>query len=327
MTQRQAERKGNHFALGVRHVGTLDQMKSIGLDLRVMAKRGLLDFVMPSNYWQSSWDIPCEEWKRELGLNVAVYGAIEIAPNWLHGLLPQQKNGNAELGKERAVNYRLTPYSPPLLHGNAAAKFAAGADGIEVYNMPCADQVSHWPWPDEPGRAEYSALKDLTCVEALRGREKFYALSSQSGYYVYQPFESVAVFPCALKAQERRVCRIPMLAETAGSTLELVLQLVVEERDDMPPLGLSFNGAWPRFDGEHDERLLFPVANMTHHEPGHIGWNFTFPIEAICEGWNEIVIMNGAPSDESSGAANLTIFSLELAVREFAVRENPNAPV
>jgi hypothetical protein len=312
LTRRQAAHQGKYYALGLRHVGTLDQMKSIGLDIRAMAKRGTLDFVTPSNFWQSSWDIPCDEWKRELGPDVAVYGAIEIAPNWLHGYLPEQTQGNTSLGKAEAVNYRLTPYSPPLLHGNAAAKFALGVDGVEVYNMPCADQPSHWPWPDEPGCAEYSALGALSNLDQLRNREKFYTLSSQTGYYTHPPFESPANFPCILGSQEQRACRIPMMAEAQENIHELVLQLVTQNRADLPPLGVSFNGAWPRFDGVRDERLLFPVATMTHHAPDQVGLNFVFPLHSIREGWNEIVVMNGASGDTRDAA---TIFSLELAVR------------
>ncbi len=319
-TQKRGEQKGEHYALGVKHVGTFDQLRDIGIDLREMARREIIDFVCPTNFWQSSWDIPIKQIKEELGPNVAVYGSIEIAPNWLEGYLPDQFVGNAGLGNELAVNYRLTPFCPPMLRGNAAAKLVAGADGIEVFNFPCADQVSHWPWPDEPGSAQYEALRGIDDLEALRGQTKFYTLSSQTGYYLHQPFETVSPFPGALGPQERRVCRIPMCAEN-DENLELTIQIVVENRDDSPPLGVYFNGVWPRFDGERDEHLLFAVANMTHHAPTRIGLNFSFPIEDIREGWNEIVVMNGAIKDwsEQNPPELITVFSVELAVREKAV--------
>jgi len=316
VTQAQGEKIGKHYALGVKHVGTLNQMRSIGIDLRAMAQQNIIDFTSPTNFWQSSWDIPCDEMKQELGGDVAVYGAIEIAPNWLQGLLPEQPKGNTALGLPLAVNYRLTPFSPPTLWGNAAAKLAAGADGIEVYNFACADQPSHWIWEDDPGHAQYSALPNLADLETLRGRAKFYSLSSATGYYVHQPFETVAPFPGVLGPQERRTCRIPMCAET-NDELEFVVQLVVEKREELPPLGIYFNEAWPTFDSARDQKLLFAVATMTHHAPDKVGLNFSLPLSAIQEGWNEIVVMNGAAADFSGavGKDAVTVYSVEVAVR------------
>jgi hypothetical protein len=316
VTERQAEKIGKPYSLGIKYLGTLEQMRGIGLDLREMARQGIIDFVLPTNSWQTSWDIPCDELRAEMGPEVAVYGVVEIAPNWLQGWLPQQAKGNAGLGSELAVDYRLTPACPPILRGNAAAKLVLGVDGIEVYNYPPADQPSHWPWEDEPCRAEYTALKGVEDLEFLRGQPKFYTFPSQTGYYQHQLFESVGPFPTVLGPCERRATRLPMCAETA-ETLEFVIQVVVEKKDTLPPVGVYFNGCWPNFDAAPDERLLFPVATMTHHTPDHLGLTFTFPLSSIREGWNEIVVMNGAPKDfwKDQSADYVTVVSLELAVR------------
>ncbi|NQU09845.1 hypothetical protein HQ590_03570 [bacterium] len=317
LAAKRARRTGKPYPVGIKYVGTLDQLRTIGLDVREMAKRDLIDFVAPTNDWQSSWDIPCDELARELGPGVAVYGSIEFAPNYLHGYLPHQKRGNQGLAAPLAVNYRLTPYCPPLLRGNAAAKLVLGVDGIEVYNFPCADAVHHWPWEDEPGCAQYPALRRLDELEYLRGKPKAYTLSSQTGYYALPPYETVAPFPAVLRPGERRACRLPMCAEPARSKLEFVIQVVVEKKDNLPPVGVYLNGSWPRFDGTADERLLFPVATMTHHTPDHLGLNFRFPLSSIREGWNEIVVMHGQPKDfwaDQSGDS-VTVESLECAVR------------
>jgi hypothetical protein len=318
VTERQGRKIGRPYVVGIKYNGTLDQSRTIGLDLREIVKRSAIDYVSPTNFWQSSWDIPCDELRRELGPEVGIYGAIEIGPNWLHGYLPQQKTPNAGIGAALAINYRLTPFCPALLRGNAAAKLVLGVDGIEVYNFPCADQPSHWPWEDEPGRAEYPALKRLDDLGFLRGRPKAYTLSSQYGYYVLPPFESVAAFPTTLNVGESRACRLPMCAEPASSGLEFVIQIVVEKKEKQPPVGLYFNGSWPRFDGTPDDRLLIPVATMTHHTPDHVGLNFVFPLSSIREGWNDIVVMHGSPKrwgvDQKDEAVN--VVSLEAAVRE-----------
>jgi hypothetical protein len=109
-----------------------------------------------------------------------------------------------------------------------------------------------------------------------------------------------------------------MCAERERDGLEFVIQVVLEKKDKLPPVGIQFNGAWPRFDGQPDDRMLFPVANMTHHTPDHVGLNFRYPLASIREGWNEIVVMSGVAkawgTDQASEA--VTVVSLEAAVRE-----------
>lgn len=319
MAERRAKATGRPFTLGVRYFGTLDQMKSIGLDFRAMAQRGILDWVGPTNAWQSSWDIPLDEIKRELG-GVAVYGVLEFSPNFVHGWLPHQARGNPNLGAKEAVNYRLSPACPPILRGNAAAKLVLGAEGIEVYNFACGEQAGHWPWPEEPYRAEYAALRGLDDLESLRGKPKLYTFSSQVGYYAHALFEGVSPFPLTLGPGERRAVKMPMAAERAGSGLELVVQVIVKTQDPPPPIGVYFNGCWPNFSPARDERLLFPVATMTHHAPGQVGLNYPFPIGAIREGWNEIVVMHGTEknfwADQSKEPVRIEM--VEAGVREWA---------
>lgn len=316
MTERRAKQTGRPFSLGVKYFGTLDQMRSIGLDFRAMARQGILDWVGPTNAWQSSWDIPLDEIKRELP-GVAVYGVLEFSPNFVHGWLPHQKQGNPNLGTTEAVNYRLSPPCPPILRGNAAGKLVLGAEGIEIYNFACSEQRGHWPWPEEPYRAEYPALRGLDDIEFLRGKPKLYTLSSQYGYYTQVLFESVSAFPMTLGPGERRAVRLPMMAEQASSNLELVVQVIVKKKDTLPPVGVYFNGCWPNFSPTRDERLLFPVATMTHHAPAQVGLNYSFPLNAIREGWNEIVVIHGTAKnsliDQSEHIVHIEM--VEAAVR------------
>jgi len=318
LTEQRAKRLGKPYPLGIKYFGTLDQMLSIGLDLREMARRNIIDFVSPTNSWQTSWDIPCDELARELGPDVAVHGVLEFAANYLLGWLPHRKEGNAYLGHPLAVDYRLSPACPPILRGNAAAKLVLGVDGIEIYNFACSEQRSHWPWPEEPYRAEYEALRGLSDLTFLRGKPKFYTFPSQTGYYTHALFENVAPFPAVLGPGERRAGRLPMCAEPDDTGMEFVVQVVVRGQDALPPVGVYLNGCWPNFSSTPDERLLVPVATMTHHIPDHMGLNFHFSVSSIREGWNEIVVMNGTPKDHWADQSKdtVTIVSLEAAVRE-----------
>jgi hypothetical protein len=291
-------------------------MRSIGLELRAMAEHGFIDWVAPTNSWQTSWDIPCDELRAELGPKVAVYGVLEMAPNWLHGYLPEQTRGNVGIGSELPINYRLSPCCPPMLHGNAAAKLVLGFEGIEIYNYPPADQTSHWPFEGDGCKAEYDALQQIDNLEHLRGKPKLYTFASQNGYYQHELFEKFGPFPTVLCAAEKVAGRVPMCAETDPG-LEFVIQVVVEKQEKLPPIGIHFNGCWPRFDGVPDDRLLFPVASMTHHTPDHTALNFNFALTDIREGWNEIVVMHGTARDWSIAGQQepITVHSVELGLR------------
>lgn len=67
MTQAHAKRKGRPFRLGMRMLGHLDQMRSIGIDVEAMAREGLLDFVSAGNIHQAFWDIPFDRLRGQLG--------------------------------------------------------------------------------------------------------------------------------------------------------------------------------------------------------------------------------------------------------------------
>jgi hypothetical protein len=109
-----------------------------------------------------------------------------------------------------------------------------------------------------------------------------------------------------------------MCAEPAGRGLELVVQVVVEKQDTLPDVGVCFNGSWPSFEREETDKLLFPNRPATHHLPEYQAYNYVLPVEAVREGWNEIVVYNGGhPGDaeQDSSSNTITIVSVEVAVR------------
>ena len=122
--------RGKAYPLGLRVPANLGYMKNCGLDIKLLAREGLVDFVNFSNFWQTSWDIPYDSLRRELGPHVAIYGVIEDAPNWVDGYSP--KTGTS--------GPRYLSASAELLRGNAANKLSMGCDGIEHFNFFCTDE-------------------------------------------------------------------------------------------------------------------------------------------------------------------------------------------
>ncbi len=314
LCDKKAKKTGKPFYMGIRYAGTFDQLKQIGIDIPAMAKRSLLDFVCPTNTWQTSWDIPCDRIKEQLGKDIAVYGVIELGTNWLMVYYPDGKP-NLRIGATDPRGYRLSAFSSEILRGNAAGKLVLGCDGIETFNFFCADTPGHWVWEEADCFADYSSLKNLHDIEFLKGKEKFYTFSSGIGFYVHNFFETIGQIPAHIEPQCRKEFLLPMLKEPEEGKAKLLIQVVVEKQEKIPPIGISFNGSWPNFKSNQTDKLLCPCGKYTHHVPEHTAFNFEFDPSQIKNGYNSIVVMNGSHNwykDELRKLETIRVVSVEL---------------
>ncbi len=294
LTERRAQRTGRPFPLGFRMPGRLDALKSIGIDVVTLCREGTLDFICPSHFWRTSWDMPHDELRRQVGERVAIYGVIEDGVNRMAAAVPT-------IPLTRDMRYISASHE--LMRGNAAGKLALGADGIECYNFFCTDQAKI------PGViSDYATLRDLHRLEALRGRPKHYAFSDQGSPFVQIPFERVPQVPVVLERGWIKAFTLPMCTEPRDRGLELVIQVVLKADDVVGELPVAFNGCWPRREHTASDRLLFPCGAFTHHAAANRGYEVKFPVSLVREGWNEITVENG-------GDRTITVVGIELAVR------------
>jgi hypothetical protein len=298
-------RRRPDYRLTIRAPSNLRYLRSIGLDLKELARRGLIDGVTFSNFWQTPWEMPLDELRRELGGEIAIYGGMEDAPNWLETLAPsltkrpsgpdvQLAGDNAYHTKARTdgpARVRGTRYltaSAEFLRANAAGKLVLGADGLEQFNFFVTDQVR------VPGlRADYAALRGLDRLETLRGTPKHYSLNTASlqGSKLWDVPEQL---PVKIAPRHRRALRLPMIAEPAASGLRLVVQVVTERDAPGDGCGISVNGGVPSFASTPTDQLLFPAGPYSHHVEEHRAWNFVLESAALRDGWNEITLYNEA---------------------------------
>ena len=307
LTAQKARRTGRPYPVGLRIPCRLEALRTIGLDVPAMARRGLVDFVGPSNTWQTTWDVPYDRLHAELGEQVAIYGVIEDAPNWMFALDPAT-------GRR---GYRLLSTSEALLRGNSASKLALGADGIELFNFFCSDSGGVHPGAG-PRAARYDAIGALADLDVLRGRPKHYALATAYNYWATTFFEYADQLPATVEHGGWRKFELSMCAEPDAVGLGLTAQIIVERGEDIPGLGVSFNGAWPNFDAMPTDELLVPTGAYTHHVPQHVGLNYRLKVEDIREGWNRLVLYHDAPAASPPDHAcqpGICICSLELAVK------------
>jgi hypothetical protein len=307
--------------LGLRIPANLGYLKSIGLDVREMVRQGLIDFVTFSNYWQTSWEMPLDALRRQLGPDVVIYGGIEDAPNWLEAEAPslrarplnqelQLAGDNAYRSEKAATANRVrgTRYlssSRELVRANAAGKYALGADGVAVFNYFVTDQVR------VPGqRADYSALRGLSDGEGLRGLPKHYAFNTatkQAKRIWDVPEQLPVVIPPGL----RRSLRLPMIAEPIDRGLLLTVQIVTPREGGAIRCGVALNGNWPRYDGKLTQELLFPAGPYRRHVEEHQALDYELPVSDVVDGWNELTLQNDGTSD-------LRVEMVELAIKAAA---------
>lgn len=287
--------------LGLRIPANLGYLRSRGLDVPAIVREGLVDFIGFSNFWQTSWDLPYEQLRAELGDAVVFYGVVENAPNWIAARtpadMPPPLAGRAPYPN---AGVRYMAASPRMVRANAAGKLAMGVHGIEQFNFFCTDQ------PKVPGlRADYGVLRGIHDLSSLRGKEKHYCLSSPSGR-LSMLWEIPEQIPAVLEPKHRREFRLSMAREPEGRKLRV--QAVVEKGPSPARLAMSFNGAWPVFAVRETADMLFPVGPYTRFADGLTAWEYTLDAAGIREGWNTVTLTN-------YGAAPVKVESVELGVR------------
>jgi hypothetical protein len=285
LVRQEGDRRGRPYFLGLRVPSRLGALRTVGLDVPAMARGGVIDFVGLSNFWQTTWDIPYDRVRDELGDEVAVYGVIEDAPNWMFAR-------SAETGEQ---GYRLLSTSEELVRGNAAGKLAMGVDGIEFFNFFCSDSEGvHGTARTHSAR--YAAIRRIGDLDWLRGRRKHYALATCFSYWAPCFFEHADQLPACVTPGGWKAFHLSMCAEPPNTGRELRAQLILErtragsDAGQKPELGISLNGSWPTFAGERTDELLLPTGAYTHHVAEHEAWNYRLNVAAIREGRNEVIV-------------------------------------
>lgn len=309
LTEARARRIGKPVPLGLRVPPNLGYMKCIGVDVKAQVAAGLVDFVGFSDIWQTTWSVPYDELRKELGSDVVFYGVVEDAPSWVRGFAPSfaERLQHPSDAVQWNPSLRYMAASAPMQWANAAGKLAMGVHGIEQFNFFCTDQLRM------PGlRCDYAALKGTADLASLRGKPKHYCFSTPSTWMT-KVAELPEQLPAELRPQWRKEFRLSMCAEPPGRGLQLVAQLVIENHPNPPRLGVSFNENWPVFDRVETRNLLFPNGPITQHTSDHLALDYTLDASQIKDGWNTLLVNNNAKEGDAN---TVTIVSVELGVKQ-----------
>ncbi len=310
LARRAGDRRGRWIYLGLRTPARVDHLHSVGLDLAGLARGDLIDFVAPANQWQMIWDLPVPQWRALLGEQVALYGSIDDAPNWMFA--------RSADGQQRG--WRLLSASAPLIHGAAANLLAAGCDGVEFFNFFCTDARSALHGA-AGAAARYDAIAPVGQLAQLRGRPKHYSLQTAYGYWFNRWFELGEQLPVTLERGLVRTFHLVMSGEPDAAGRTLQVQLTIARPAGALPSRwpvVSFNGAWPVACGGPTDQLLAPVGEYTHHHERQVGLTYTLDARRLREGRNEFVVFDASddPGPQLDGwAPGLRIVGFDVTVR------------
>ena len=159
------QRERSRLPLGVRVPQTLKECDYLGFDVATWIKEGLVDYVVPSDFFYTDFNAPTEDFvKLAEGTDCKIYPAIH----------PVTYRGD-DVGINDLANYR------------AAAQnfYAYGADGIEAYNYQY-----HWgrrigrtpPWPTYMWPAALGYLDKLADPQDIAEHDR---------HYRFYPLESI----------------------------------------------------------------------------------------------------------------------------------------
>ena len=147
LTREWSAKRGHAIQLGARVPTTPESAFGLGMDARTWAREGLIDMLVPTPFWATTdFDIPVEQWRKELGLPEIVvrasrlHGSVILAPG-------------AEILLRAYPGAEAIPNDIMSIRGFAASCLERGADQIYTFNYMD-------PAPMTGGPEDYRMLLD-----------------------------------------------------------------------------------------------------------------------------------------------------------------------
>lgn len=248
-------KNGKALTLAVRAPDDPDYAATIGLDLETWMREGLIDIFIPSCYFR------LRSWK----------DSVELGHR--HGVLVYPGLSDSRVGGGHHKD--LLRATDECYRGRAACAWAAGADGIYVFNL------------FNPERKIWSEIGDPA---ELRGRDKLYFASDlgvgkvAGGAYPHEAFLQIPTLnpkaPLALPPTGRQVVRVDMAEDIEDIPGEhppsMTVSLWLAEEGETGAAKISqdevrvvFNGHALQAAGIKDGWQLFKL----HPNWSRVGWN------------------------------------------------------
>ncbi len=247
---------GREIALLPRIAATPGGALGLGFDVKAWAQQGIIDGITVSEFLNTGWELPIDQFRRLVGQDMAVYAGADAGAFTWEGLNTQQLAVNAE-----------------LLRGFAAGYLASGADGVNLFNFFTCRHPNR-PQPQEP---LFKVLAEMGDLEGLRSKERRHAITS--GFQMVES-DLPRQVPVELSSGQSRKFGMTLAAEGPG--VQGSLLIIFDGTAHSDDLWLYLN-----------DQPIGCAAQVVEGEQGMFRSQvaaFDLPQGAVRDGTNEVIV-------------------------------------
>jgi hypothetical protein len=304
-TQAAGQRLGHPVRLAVRVPATPELSLGKGFDTVAWAREGLLDMIIPSDWWSGYNDTPVEAWRAEIGPGAR---SCQIVP------------GTASTYACAAKGFMMYRNLAGM-RGFAASMFDRGADGLYLFN-----HFEPVDWKNRLRTPDGKSTNDCTVAELL------HAAGDCAGAANFPRIHALAIHDCLPLKGDYRPALPAALAPQQPVTLKLhtgpqpatgsyVVRVGLDKTNDLASVKLAvrLNGQACRalddlpLPAKPDPRLEQPRLNVCEVAPRVLQFEALLP--AVVRGYNaiELSVLQGGPQ---------TVIWLDVAIDPSAGKES-----
>ena len=289
LVERIGREQGRKIELCVRVTSSMSGCRRVGLDPVEWHRRGYLDFLTVTRFLQIHYSLPIAEYKQLLP-GLPIHSTVEyiVGGSGAHGVYIYPRDAIAEV-------YR----------GVAAAHYAQGSDGLNLFNMyvcrgngldPSGRDWSH----TEPAEV----LKEIGDPATLEGTNKLYMVDAVYDLFDFRFIDARSTLPLGMTPDAPLM--VPMIvAEKNATKRRCTLRVVTAKPEPNAFVLVQVNGR-VQAPGRIAEtpRLFSEPWDQDPPAPGR-SRDFTVDGSAFRFGANEIAVLSSVP---------ITVTNIELAV-------------
>ena len=288
-TQAAAKRRGHPVQLAVRVPAKPEFAHGLGFDVVAWAREGLVDMVIPSDYWNGFADLPVEEWRAQIGVDKRQCRIVPFTGT------------TYACTKGWMVN--VMSLNLAAMRGFAASMLDRGADGIYFFNnFQPVDSPVLLRTPEGKEVVDCQVADLLRAASDLPGAMANARVHAVSIYETLPPKSTYQqVLPAEITPQKSLTLKIHTGPKPA--TGRCVIRVGLDKSDDLKSaqLAVRLNGSACRAledlpaPVKPEPRKGLPRMNVCEVAPRLA--QFEAPLDAVVRGYNavELTVEHGGP--------------------------------
>lgn len=224
------ERQGKALGLSVRVPNTIEGCRQLGLDVGEWMDEHLVDIVVPSTFFAQDTEEDVGEW-----VELASDSPVRIHPAIEEAYLTGASQGR-DIPSFQIHSALMQALTPEMIRALAARHWAAGADGLYVFNW--VNTMTTY------GRDHLEAVHDIGSALRLEHKDKCYTVMRRDGGFP-NCFPQERQVPAELgdEALSIRINVADDLAAAGARVASVQLRLLLEELTHLDEVEVTLNGS------------------------------------------------------------------------------------